>query len=187
MSETNGLLESLTAAQRYVLLKAIKSDVGFWEGSGIPLEDFKNRFANIEQPYIGGIVNELVRQEFFEIDGREVSFTRLGFSLAQMEVQFRVDHPDAGLPRFESAPAPNLVPSRLSPPPIGAPTRIHRGANTRAMAEYAAEVGGQLVVDGGRRCSFCPHTNGWFIERGGMRLCQVTFGQGRRPWKTRKR
>jgi hypothetical protein len=66
--------------------------------------------------------------------------------------------------------------------PSGAPPRLHRGNNTREMADYAGEIGGRVVAEADQRCSFCAHKDGWFVRKGGKLLCQVCFAQGMRPF-----
>ena len=65
-------------------------------------------------------------------------------------------------------------------PRFPAPQRIHRGANNRAMGEYANELGGEFVIKDGRRCNFCSETNSHFVKKGGKYLCQVCYAMGRR-------
>lgn len=74
-----------------------------------------------------------------------------------------------------------LEPADLHPVPEPQPLR-HKGSHNQAMREYAAEVGGSFDPSVGKRCNFCRHEEARFVKKGGKRLCQVCFGEGKRPW-----
>lgn len=55
--------------------------------------------------------------------------------------------------------------------------RVHRGANNRAMQDYADLVGARYLVKDGMRC-ICGHVDSRFVVKGSQRVCQVCFAKG---------
>lgn len=117
MHHVDEVARSLPEFDRKVLVRALKSSVGFWTGSALPILRLTELFSDKEGPLVGGTLEGLRAAGLLAIEGDEVMFTEFGYRVAQRALAIRISAPDAGLATGSST-GPRDFPWEV-PNPVG--------------------------------------------------------------------